>query len=61
MAPSGYVDPAAGNLHLRPGAPAIDNGDPADYPRADIDGDARPVWAAPDAGADEVTSTVLRW
>jgi hypothetical protein len=55
------MDPAAGNLHLRPGAPAIDNGDPADYPRTDIDGDARPVWAAPDAGADEVTSTVLRW
>jgi hypothetical protein len=61
VAPSGYTDPAAGDLHLRPWAPAIDNGDPADSPRADIDGDARPVGAAPDAGADEVTSTSLRW
>jgi hypothetical protein len=61
VAPSGYVDPAAGDLHLKPWAPAIDNGDPADYPRSDIDGDARPVWAAPDAGADEATSNVLRW
>ena len=54
VAPSGYVNAAAGDLHLKAGAAAIDNGDPASYPTRDIDGNGRPGGAAPDAGADEV-------
>jgi hypothetical protein len=52
-APSNFVDPASNDLHLKPGAVAIDNGDPADYPAKDIDGKTRPVGAGPDAGASE--------
>jgi hypothetical protein len=52
-APSGFVDAAAGDLHLRPGAAAIGRGDPADYPATDIDGHRRPRGSAVDAGADE--------
>jgi hypothetical protein len=64
-APSDFVDPAAGDLHLKPGAAAIGRGDPKDYPALDIDGQLRPVVAAtkkkkttkvasrPDAGADQ--------
>jgi hypothetical protein len=54
VAPSGYANAAAGDLHLKAGAAAIDHGDPTDYPTKDIDGNARPGGAAPDAGADEV-------
>lgn len=52
-APSGYVNPAAGDFHLRAGAAAIGRGDPTSYPARDIDGDPRPLGGAPDAGADE--------
>jgi hypothetical protein len=52
-APSGFVDPEGFNLHLRRGSAAINRGDPADYPRRDIDGQRRPVGLRPDAGADE--------
>jgi chitodextrinase len=52
-APSGFVDPASGNLHLQPGAAAINRGDPSSYPAKDIDGNGRPMGGAPDAGADE--------
>jgi hypothetical protein len=52
-APSGFVNAAKGDLHLRPGSAAIDRGDPANHPRRDIDGDARPAGKRPDAGADE--------
>jgi hypothetical protein len=52
-APSGFVDPGAFDLHLRPDSAAVDRGDPADFPPADIDGDRRPRGGAPDAGADE--------
>ena len=52
-APSGYVDPAAGDFHLRAGAAAIGRGDPTSYPSHDIDGDRRPLGGAPDAGSDE--------
>jgi hypothetical protein len=52
-APTGFVDAAAGDFHLRPGSAAIGRGDPAAHPARDIDGDPRPSGAAPDAGADE--------
>ena len=32
---------------------AKDRGDPAHYPATDMDGQARPIGAAPDVGADE--------
>jgi chitodextrinase len=50
---SGFVDPSTLDLHLVPGAAAIDRGDPSSYPATDIDGDHRPLGPAPDAGADE--------
>jgi Big-like domain-containing protein len=52
-APSDFVDPAGVDLHLRPGAAAVDRGDPTSVPAVDIDGQARPMGGAPDAGADE--------
>jgi hypothetical protein len=53
VADVGFVDPASFDLHLKPGSPAIDAGDPAGFPNVDIDGQRRPMGAAPDAGADE--------
>jgi hypothetical protein len=38
---------------LSAGSAAIDAGDPSSYPSVDIDGQRRPLGAAPDAGADE--------
>ena len=55
VAPSGYTNAAAGDLHLKPGAAAINAGHPTEHPGADIDGDSRPFGSAPDAGADEWT------
>ncbi len=52
-APAGFVDPSQLNLQLAPGAAAIDHGDPFSFPATDIDGQARPIGSAPDAGADE--------
>jgi hypothetical protein len=49
-----FVDDEAGNLRLLPSSPAVDRGDPRDYPRTDIDGRRRPLGRAPDAGATEV-------
>ncbi len=49
LAPAGFVNESALNLHLLAGAAAIDNGDPADHPATDIDGNPRPN--PPDAGA----------
>jgi hypothetical protein len=49
----GFANPAAMDLHLLLGSPAIDAGDPANFPVTDIDGQARPIGPAPDAGADE--------
>jgi hypothetical protein len=49
---SQFVDPR-NNLHLKPGAVAIDRGDPQSYPRQDIDGTRRPRGGRPDSGADE--------
>ncbi len=48
--------PAAGDVHLLPGSPALDAADPSIVPAAgetDLDGEARPVGTALDAGADE--------
>jgi hypothetical protein len=47
-----FVDPAAGNFHLQAESPAIDAGVMIGY-TLDFDGRARPVGAAPDAGAYE--------
>jgi hypothetical protein len=52
-AASGFVNAAAGDLHLRAGAAAVDRGDPTDAPAADADGRSRPRGAGPDAGAYE--------
>jgi hypothetical protein len=56
QAASGYVDPANYDLHLAAGSAAIDAMTAGSAPAADIDGDARPKGAAPDAGADERTA-----
>jgi hypothetical protein len=52
-APAGFRNASALDLHLVPGSAAIGRGDPASYPATDIDGQARPRGALPDAGADE--------
>jgi chitodextrinase len=51
-APSGFVN-SSSDLHLTAGSAAINRGDSSTYPSRDIDGQARPLGAAPDAGADE--------
>jgi hypothetical protein len=53
VAASGFRNAAAADFHLNAGAAAIDAGSPTNFPATDIDGDARPAGAAPDAGADE--------
>ncbi len=55
VAPAGFRDAANLDFHLVAGAAAIDAGNPASAPANDIDGDARPYGAAPDAGADETS------
>jgi hypothetical protein len=54
-----FVDAAAHDLHLLRGSAAIGRGDPDSRPAVDIDGDARPQRAAPDAGADEWDSAAI--
>jgi hypothetical protein len=49
-----YRDRAGLDLHLLAGSAAIGRGSPTNYAAADIDGEARPLGGAPDAGADEV-------
>ena len=49
----GFVNRSTLDLHLAAGSPAIDAGDPGNYPARDIDGQARPLGGRPDAGADE--------
>jgi concanavalin A-like lectin/glucanase superfamily protein/fibronectin type III domain protein len=53
VAPVAYLDRSALDLHLALGSAAIDRGNPSSFPSVDLDGDARPVGGAPDAGADE--------
>jgi len=48
----GFVDPDRGNYHIGPGSDAVDVGVDAGV-AMDIDGDGRPIGAAPDIGADE--------
>jgi Fibronectin type III domain len=48
----GFLD-TTNNLHLTAGSPAINAGDPTNYPSHDIDGQTRPTGTTPDAGADE--------
>jgi hypothetical protein len=59
---SQYVNSAtspssAMDLHLKPGAMAIDRGSAASFAATDIDGQARPIGGAPDIGADEWGAT----
>lgn len=50
-----FVDLGAGDYHLQSTSAGIDVGDPGPDVATDIDGDVRPIGAAPDIGADEVT------
>jgi hypothetical protein len=50
---AGFVDERGGDLHLTPSSPAVAAGNPASFPGADVDGEARPAHGLPDAGADE--------
>jgi hypothetical protein len=57
--PVTFVNPAAGDLHLAPGATsAIDRAAPLVNATTDWDGQTRPHGAAADAGADEYVPTV---
>ena len=51
-----FTDPAHGDMHLLPGAAAINAGDLSDYPATDFDGTARPLGGTPNAGAHEFGS-----
>ena len=53
IAPTGFRDPARADVRLRPGAAAIDHGDPTSFPPTDVDGHRRPRGRGPDAGAAE--------
>ena len=50
---SAFRNPSGLDLRLKPGAAAIDSGDPKSYPTTDIDRGRRPRGRAPDAGAFE--------
>jgi hypothetical protein len=51
-----FVDLDAGNLHLKPGSPAIDSGLSGFSVTKDFDGNPRPIGAAVDRGAFELQS-----
>ena len=53
IAPTGFRDPARADVRLRPGAAAIDHGNPGSFPPTDVDGHRRPRGRGPDAGAVE--------
>jgi hypothetical protein len=53
-----FVDPAHGDYHLTAGSAAVDRGLPAGV-ADDIDGNPRPVGAAPDLGAHELGVTAV--
>jgi hypothetical protein len=48
-----FVDAANGDFTPGAGSPALDNGDPADMPPGDFNGNKRPVGDGPDIGAIE--------
>ena len=52
-AAQGWVNPGKQNFRLKRGAPAINAGDPRDFPSVDKDGHRRPKGRRPDAGAYE--------
>jgi len=49
----GFTNPKALNLHLLANSPAVNAGDPKNYPARDFDGQRRPAAKRPDAGAYE--------
>jgi parallel beta helix pectate lyase-like protein len=53
VASSGFRASGKHDFHLRPGAPAVDRGDPGSFSNRDYDGQHRPKGRLPDAGADE--------
>ncbi|MEO6037667.1 MAG: choice-of-anchor Q domain-containing protein [Saprospiraceae bacterium] len=54
---SDFAHPDSFDLHLKPGCPAIDAGDPSNAPAFDFDGVARPQGPAFDLGAYEFVGT----
>jgi Fibronectin type III domain len=50
---AGFVDPAHGNLRIKPTSIAVNAGNPHNFPPTDIDRRPRPRGGAPDAGASE--------
>jgi chitodextrinase len=54
VADLGFVDLFAFDLHVLVTSPAIDAGDPANFPATDIFGRLRPLGLGPDAGAQEL-------
>ncbi len=53
-----FLDPAAGNYHLRAGSPAVNAGVAVPWLTADIDSDPRPIGAGYDIGADEYVARI---
>ena len=51
--PPSFVNVSGGDFHLQPGSPAIQAGDPNTGLTLDFEGDARPISAEYDIGADE--------
>ena len=49
----GFARPTGLDVHLLKTSPAINAGDPRNFPVRDLDGQRRPLGKAPDAGADE--------
>jgi hypothetical protein len=54
-----FIDRGAWDLHLRPGSPAIDTGDPTGAPGTDLDGTPRPRQSGWDIGAFEYPPAIL--
>jgi hypothetical protein len=52
-----FADAAADDYHLRAGSPAIDRGDSASAPAADLEGTSRSTGTGPDIGAYERSTT----
>jgi chitodextrinase len=51
---AGFVNEAGGDYHPTATSPAINSGNPGDYPTRDYAGGPRPLGGAPDAGAYEM-------